>query len=159
MARARRSRKADHLKLVLAAIETSDIAQVRVLVAGFHPADIAKLFVGLPPERRELVWREVPIDKMGEALLEMPEAVRAELIALLDNQTLISAVRSLDTDDIADIIPNLPDELIAEMLFALDKQDRQRLDMVLSYPEDTAGGLMNVDAVTVRENITVEVVL
>ncbi|MEK7697233.1 MAG: magnesium transporter, partial [Pseudomonadota bacterium] len=82
-----------------------------------------------------------------------------EMLKLLDDRTLIAAVRNLDTDDIADLVPELSDELIAEILFALDKQDRQRLDAVLPFAEDTAGGLMNVDAITVRENITIEVVL
>jgi len=76
----------------------------------------------------------------------------------MDDAQLIIAARSLDIDDIADLIPDLSDEIIAEILFALDKQDRQRLDAVLSYRDDTAGGLMNVDTVTVRENITLEVV-
>ncbi len=159
MARARRSRKADHLKDTLAALEANDSARVRALFAELHPADIAKVLEGIPPEQRETVWKEVDTDKMGEVLLELPEAIRTELIQLLDDQTLVAAVRTLDTDDIADLIPDLSDELIAEILFALDKQDRERLDTVLSFPEDTAGGLMNVDAVTVRENITLEVVL
>jgi magnesium transporter len=159
MTSARKSRKADRLKTALAALDANDMARVRELLAELHPADIGKLLEGLPPENREVVWKEVPTDKMGEALLEMSEAVRSELIGLLDDQTLIAAVRTLDLDDIADLIPDLSDQLIAEILFALDKQDRQRLDTVLSYPDDTAGGLMNVDAVTVRENITVEVVL
>jgi magnesium transporter len=96
---------------------------------------------------------------MGEVLLELPEAVRVDLVKLMDDQALVAAAHTLDTDDIADLIPDLSDQVIAEILFALDKQDRQRLDAVLSYPEDTAGGLMNVDAITVRENITLEVVL
>jgi magnesium transporter len=96
---------------------------------------------------------------MGEVLLELPEAVRGDLVKLMEGPALVAAAHTLDTDDIADLIPNLSDEVIAEILFALDKQDRQRLDAVLSYPEDTAGGLMNVDAITVRENITLEVVL
>jgi magnesium transporter len=85
--------------------------------------------------------------------------VRVDLVKLMDDQALVAAAHTLDTDDIADLIPDLSDQVIAEILFALDKQDRQRLDAVLSYPEDTAGGLMNVDAITVRENITLEVVL
>lgn len=159
MARARRSRKADHLKDTLAALDANDAALVRASLAELHPADISHVLEGLSPAQREPVWKEVEAAKMGEVLLELPEEVRVELIPLLDDQTLVAAVRTLDTDDIADLIPDLSDELIAEILFALDKQDRQRLDTVLSFPEDTAGGLMNVDAVTVRENITLEVVL
>ena len=159
MPRARRTRKADHLKLTLAALEANDLARARELLAELHPADIAKVLGGIPPAQREEIWKQVDTAKMGEVLLELPEAVRAELIDTLDDPTLIAAVRNLDTDDIADLIPDLSDDLIAEILFALDKQDRQRLDTVLSYGEDTAGGLMNIDAVTVRENITLEVVL
>jgi len=159
MARTRKSRKADHLKETLADLESGDGARLRARLVELHPADIAKVLIGLPPEHRAVVWKETPVDKMGEALLEAPEAVRTELLAMLDDPTLVAAVRTLDTDDIADLIPELSDELITEILLALDKQDRQRLDAILSYPEDTAGGLMNTDAVTVRENITVEVVL
>ncbi len=159
MAKARKARKPDYLALTLAALAAGDAARVRELLADLHPADIARVLEGLPPESRETVWKQVDVGKMGEVLLELPESVRAELLAVLDDQTVVAAVRNLDTDDIADLIPELSDELIAEILFALDKQDRQRLDTALSFPEDTAGGLMNLDAVTVRENITVEVVL
>ncbi len=159
MAKARKPKKPDHLKRVLAALEAGDPAQVRGILAELHPADIARILVGLPPEPRATVWAQVDIQHMGEVLLELPEAVRADLVKLMDGAALVAAARTLDTDDIADLIPDLSDEVIAEILFALDKQDRQRLDAVLSYPEDTAGGLMNVDAITVRENITLEVVL
>lgn len=159
MAKPRRQKKPDHLKAVLAALETGDTARVREILSDLHPADIANILEGLPAEPRATVWAQVDVQHMGEVLLELPEAVRVELVKLMDEQALVAAARTLDTDDIADLIPDLPDEAIAEILFALDKQDRQRLDAVLSYPEDTAGGLMNVDAVTVRENITLEVVL
>ena len=159
MTKARKPRKPDHLKRVLAALEVGDIAPVRGILAELHPADIARILEGLPPEPRAAVWAQVNNQHMGEVLLELPEAVRADLVKLMDSPALVAVAHTLDTDDIADLIPDLPDEVIAEILFALDKQDRQRLDAVLSYPEDTAGGLMNVDAITVRENITLEVVL
>jgi magnesium transporter len=159
MAKARKPKKPDHLKRVLAALEAGDPLQVRGILAELHPADIARILEGLPPEPRTTVWAQVDAQHMGEVLLELPEAVRVDLVKLMDDQALVAAAHTLDTDDIADLIPDLSDQVIAEILFALDKQDRQRLDAVLSYPEDTAGGLMNVDAITVRENITLEVVL
>ena len=159
MAKARKAQKPDYLSLTLAALEAGDSARVRELLADLHPADIASILEGLTPESRETAWREVDVAKMGEVLLELPESMRGDLLALLDDRTVVAAVRDLDTDDIADLIPELSDDLIAEILFALDKQDRQRLDTALSFAEDTAGGLMNLDTVTVRENITVEVVL
>jgi magnesium transporter len=159
MPKTRKPKKPDHLKRVLAALELGDTAGIRAILADLHPADIARIIEGLPPEPRATVWAQVDVQHMGEVLLELPETVRADLVKLMDGAALVAAARALDTDDIADLIPDLSDEVIAEILFALDKQDRQRLDAVLSYPDDTAGGLMNVDAITVRENITLEVVL
>ncbi|MHB8534265.1 MAG: magnesium transporter [Sulfuricaulis sp.] len=159
MAKARKQKKPDHLKRILDALEANKLAQVREILAALHPADVAHALEGLTPEPRVTVWAQVDVRQMGEVLLELPEAVRVDLVQRMDDEALIAAARTLDTDDIADLIPDLSDEVIAEILSALDKQDRQRLGSVLSYPEDTAGGLMNVDAVTVRENITLEVVL
>jgi magnesium transporter len=140
-------------------LEAGDTAAARAVLSGLHPADISHVLEGLTPELRATVWGQVDIQRMGEVLLELPEEVRIDLVKQMDGQALVAAARVLDTDDIADLIPDLSDEVIAEILFALDLQDRQRLNAVLSYPKDTAGGLMNVDTVTVRENITLEVVL
>lgn len=159
MPKARKPKKPNYLKHVLGALEAGDVAPVRAILADLHPADIANVLEGLPPEPRTIVWAQVDNLRRGEVLLELPEAVRTDLVKLMDDQALVASARALDIDEIADLIPDLSDEVIAEILFDLDKQDRQRLDAVLSYPEDTAGGLMNVDAITVRENITVEVVL
>lgn len=159
MSKARQPKKPDHLNELLAALEAGSGERVRAILADLHPADVATLIEGTPPESRPLVWAQVDDPRKGETLLELAEDVRAGLLRLTDDAALVAAARTLDTDDIADLIPELPDEVIAEVLAALDKQNRQRLDAVLSYPEDTAGGLMNVDAITVRENITLEVVL
>ena len=155
----REQKKPDRLKWLQTALEEGASDKVREILAGLHPADIANFLESIPPEQRPVVWAQVDSRLVGEILLELPETVRADLVKLMDDKALVAAARTLDTDDIADLIPELPDEVIAEILFALDKQDRQRLEAVLSYAEDTAGGLMNVDAVTVRENITLEVVL
>ena len=161
MARKARKKKLelDNAQLVLAALEAGESERVHEILTGLHPADIGALLEGLPPEQRHPVWARVDSEVAGEVLLEVPEAVRQDLIREMDGAQLVLAARALDIDDIADLIPDLSDEVISEILFALDKQDRQRLDAVLSYAEDTAGGLMNVDTVTVRENITAEVVL
>jgi magnesium transporter len=149
----------DNTRLVLAALEEGPIDRIREILVDLHPADIATILESLPPEQRHPVWAMVKPEVAGEVLLEVSEAVRQDLISEMDGAELVLAARALDIDDIADLFADLSDEVIAEILFALNKQDRQRLDAVLSYPEDTAGGLMNVDTVTVRENITLEVVL
>lgn len=159
MAKARKQKKANHLDRLLTALETDSADQIHQVLAGLHPADVAALIGAIPSDRRPAVWAQVNTPLMGEILLELPEAVRVDLVKLMDDEALVTAARALDTDDIADLLPDLPDDVIAEILFALDRQNRQRLDQVLSYSQDTAGGLMNVDALTVRENITLEVVL
>ena len=159
MAKHKKTQTPDRLQAVLAALEQDDVAALRSLIAALHPADIALMLEGTPPEQRHRVWAQVRPELMGETLLEVSEGVRADLLAEMKGEQLVVAVSSLDTDDIADLIPELPDEVIGQILYAMDRQDRQRLDTVLSYPDDTAGGLMNVDTVTVRENISLEVVL
>ncbi|MEK7734371.1 MAG: magnesium transporter [Pseudomonadota bacterium] len=159
MAPTRKPKKPNHLKRVLAAVKAEDLARVRDILTDLHPADIADVLEGLAPEPRLLAWGQVNTDRIGETLLELPEEVRLDLLRHTSGEALVAAVRSLDIDDIADLIPDLSDEAMAEVLHALDKQDRQRLDAVLSYAQDTAGGLMDIDAVTVREHITLEVVL
>ncbi|HEX9625439.1 MAG TPA: magnesium transporter [Acidiferrobacterales bacterium] len=159
MARSRTRKQPDNLKLLLSALEEQRLDSVRVMLAGLHPADIATLLESIPPALRRAVWDQVDPKVEGEVLIEVSEAVREDIIREMDQRELVAAARTLDVDEIADLIPDLSDEAIAEILFVMDKQDRQRLDAVLSYGEDTAGGLMNVDTVTVRENLTLEVVL
>jgi len=159
MAESRKTKKMDYLKQVLSILETGEIGEIHAILTDMHPADVANLLVGIPPEQRLEVWQRVDTQMAGEVLLELPEDVRIDLVKTMDDQAIVAAARYMDTDDIADLIPDLSDDVISEILFSLDKQDRQRLDAVLSYPEDTAGGLMNVDTVAVRETITLEVVL
>lgn len=159
MAWARPKKKPEYLKQLLAALEAGETEGIGAILADLHPADIARLLEGVPADKRPVVWGQIDTARRGETLLELPEPVRADLVDITDDQSLVAAARTLDTDDIADLLPELSDEVIAEILHTLDRQNRQRLDAVRSYPRDTAGGLMNVDAVTVRSDITIEVVL
>jgi magnesium transporter len=148
----------DPVTLIAQALEEEAPERLRTILSGMHPADIGAVLTSLPPDQRPVLFSLTPSDMIGEVLLELPDSIRSDLVAHLDGSELVAAAKSLDTDDIADLLPDLSDDVISQILFALNKQDRQRLDAVLSYPEDTAGGLMNVDTVTVRENISIEVV-
>jgi magnesium transporter len=149
----------DNLDLLIAAMESQDSERIRVLLSDLHSADVAKLLESLTPEQRPAVWSEVSPTAKGEVLIEVPDGVREDLLADLDKETLVTAVRYLDIDEIADLIPDLPDDVLADVLFNVDKEARASLGEVLSYPEDTAGGLMNVDAIMIRENISLRVVI
>ncbi len=159
MPNSQKTKSLAHRKALFATFEEGSDADIRESLAGLHPADIADVLEAIPPELRRQIWQQVDHAIMGEILLEMPQAVRSDLIQELDDEAIIVATQALDTDEVADLIPHLSDDVISRILFAMDSRARESLDRVLSYPEDTAGGLMNVDAVTIRDDISLEVVL
>jgi len=124
-----------------------------------HPAEIADALESLPTARRRILWELVDTAVEGEVLLEVHDEVRADLIRQMDFEELQLASEKLDTDDLADFCQSLPERLTADLLSAMGRQDRERLEQVLSYPEDSAGGLMNLDFITVRGDVTLDVVL
>lgn len=147
------------LERLAEALDSGLVDRVRTMLRGLHPAEIADLLESLPPEKRAIVWELVDPEWDGEVLAELGEDARAALIEEMDTAEIAAAVGSLDPDDQADLLQDLPDVVIKEVLESMDKRDRQRLESVLSYPEDTAGGLMNPDIFTVRPDVTLDVVL
>ncbi len=133
--------------------------ELRAAFDDLHTAEIALFLESLPPDERIEAWQLIPSELDGEVLTYVSDHVRPALIEEMDHAELVAAAEGMETDDLADLLPEMPEEVIAQILAALDEQNRQRLEAVLSYPEDTAGGLMNVDAVTVRATITLDVVL
>lgn len=129
------------------------------MINSLHPAEIASLIESLPPAKREIVWEFVDPDLEGDVLIELNEEVRSELISGMDAEELIAATEGMEVDDLADLIGDLPETLNERVLHSMDAQDRERLSAVLAFEEDSAGGLMNLDAVTVRPDVTVEVVM
>jgi magnesium transporter len=129
------------------------------MLSDLHPAEIAHILESLPTAERQFVWKMVDPDEEGEILLYVNDEVRAGLIKDMKNEELIAVTDGMDMDDLADLLHDLPDIVIKEVLYAMDKQDRQRLESVLSYPDDSAGGLMDTDAITVRADVTLDVVL
>ncbi len=133
--------------------------EARALLPELHPAEIAHLIEGMPSSERETVWRWLTADTRGAVLSHLHDDVRASLIRDMGLPQIIAATEGLDTDDIADILQSLSDQDSREILESMDRQDRERIEQVLSYPEDTAGGLMNTDAITVRPDVSLDVVL
>lgn len=129
------------------------------MVNSLHPAEVASLLESLPPARREIVWEFIDPELEGDVLVELNEEVRAELIGGMDAEELIAATEGMELDDLADLIGDLPETVNQRVLRSMDAQDRERLSAVLAFPEDSAGGLMNVDTVSVRPDVTIEVVL
>lgn len=131
---------------------------VHRMVNAMHAAEIAHLLESLPPAKRDIVWRLVDSDLEGEVLLEMSEEARATLISHMDTDELVAAAEGLEVDDLADLLSELPEAVTLQVLRSMDQQDRERINMLRSFPEDSAGGLMNVDTVSVRPDVSLEVV-
>lgn len=135
------------------------LAKLQKKLDQLHPADVAYILEALPLEERLLVWSLVKAEREGDILIEVSDAVRSSLIASMDNRELVAAASSLDTDEIADLAPDLPRDVVQELLRSLDAAKRAQVLSSLSYPEDTVGALMDYDFVTIRADVTVEVAL
>jgi len=129
------------------------------LLSEMHPAEIAHLLESFPVNQREKIWAFVPDDIDGEILLHLNDEARAARINNMETEDLVAATETLDTDDLADILPEMPQDVIQEILLSLETQERDRLKSVLSYNEDSAGGLMDLDTIVIRADITLDVVL
>jgi len=155
----RHDKTARQLRLLSDALDSGRLGPVRRLVNTLAPAEIGNLLESLPPGKREIVWGLVDPEDDGEVLVHVGEEVRESLLADMDPDEIIAAVEDLDIDDLADLVEDLPDTVIDEVLKSMDRENRERLEQVLSYPEDSAGRLMNPDVVTVRADVNVDVVL
>ncbi len=133
--------------------------KLKKLLDDLHPADIADILESLPIEQRSIIWELVRSENDGDILVEVSDAVRQTLIADMDSSEILAAAEQLDTDEIADIAPDLPENVFQDLLDSLDAQNRERLESILSYPEDTVGSLMDHEVITVRDDISLEVAL
>ena len=124
-----------------------------------HSADIAYILEALPLEPRRVIWNMVKSELDGQILLDVSDAVRQTLISDMDPDELLTATEQLDTDEIADLAPDLPEEILQELLESLNDQSRARLESVLSHEEDTVASLMDFGMVAIRDDITLGVVL
>jgi magnesium transporter len=150
---------ARHLDRLSDALDSGVQSQVKKLLNSLNGAEIGDLLESLPQAKRQAVWDFVKVDLDGDVLLEVNDEVRAGLIRDTSPDDLIQAMGDMDIDDLADILNDLPDAVITEVLRAMDRQDRERLAKVMSYPEDSAGGLMDPNVVTVRPDVSLDVVL
>ncbi len=146
-------------EFVLQRLQHGTASELRDTIHQLHPADLAQVLESIPPEQRRLIWFEVAESDMGEILAKVSDGVRENLISYMDSNTLVRAIQTLDIDDIAELVPDLSSQIIADVMVVVDEDRRESLGAVLSYEEETAGRLMNVDTVIVRETIPVGVVM
>ena len=141
------------------AIDSGTLNQVRHILNNLSPPDIAHQLEIAPPRLRNILWEIVDPEISGEVLQELSDDIQLEFLNQMDGAEVASITEGLDVDDIVDILQQLPDRVIPEVLKAMSVQDRLRVESVLTYSEDTAGGLMDTEVITVRPDITVDVVL
>ena len=156
---ARHDKTARQLRLLSDALDTGRLGPVRRMVNTLAPAEIGNLLESLPLDKRMVVWGLVDPEDDGEVLVHVGDEVRESLIADMDPDEIVAAVEDLDIDDLADLVEDLPEAVTGQILQAMDRENRERLEQALSYDEDTAGRLMNPEVVTVRADTTVDVVL
>ena len=148
-----------HQDLVENLVHRQNLAELQRKLDDLHPADIAHILESLPLGDRLTVWQLVKAERDGDILLEVSDAVRETLIADMDDHEILAAAKEMDADELADLAPELPRDVVHELMETLDAQQRERVRSALSYEEDEVGALMDFEMVTIRDDVSLEVVL
>jgi magnesium transporter len=147
------------LEKLSTALESGTFVDVRRMLNGLPAADVAHLLESSPPNYRHILWQMVEVEREGEVLGELSDDLQAHFLSDMGAAEVAMITEGLEDDDIADILQQVPDRITREVLNAMDYQDRARLERVIQYPDDIAGGLMNTDTITIRARLTLDVVL
>lgn len=149
----------EHQDRVEALVQQQHLAELQQTLAELHPADIAYILEAVPLDDRLTIWQLVGAESDGDILLEVSDAVRETLIADMDDKEIIAAAKELDADELAELAPELPRDVVQGLMESLDAQQRERVRSALSYEEGQVGAMMDFEMVTIREDVTLEVVL
>ena len=151
--------KGQHHDRVENLVHRQNLAELQRKLDELHSADVAHILEALPLHDRLTVWQLVRAERDGDILLEVSDAVRETLLADMDDHEILAAAREMDADELADLAPELPRDVVHELMESLDAQQRERVRSALSYDEDQVGALMDFEMVTIREDVSLEVVL
>ena len=149
----------DHLEAITQALNSGMFVHVRRMLQQMRPGDVAWLLESSPAPSRKVLWQLIDPDDYGEILEELSEEVRDGIIRLMAPEKLAVALEDMESDDLAYVLRDLPEQLFNQVLTEMDEQDRHRAELALSYPEDTAGSLMNTEFISLCPDVTIEVVL
>lgn len=149
----------NNLVLIKEKLSSGTYSQISRMLNKLHPSDIARFIESSPPSDREFVWQILDKEIEGEVLNHLPKSLQEDFLEDMEASEVVEITEALETDEIADIIQRLPEAVIEEVLSSMSSQNRERIEKVLSYPEDSAGGLMNTDIIAVRRSPTLDVVL
>lgn len=147
------------LQEVNQALSSGMFVSARSILKKMPACDVALLLESSPPANRKVLWNLTDHDQQGEILEELNEDAKDGIINLMGAANLVAATEGMDTDDLAYILRGIPDSIYQAVLQQMDEQDRHRLEQALAYPEDTAGSIMNTDTITLRPDVSIDVVL
>jgi magnesium transporter len=140
-------------------VHRQNLAELQRKLDELHSADVAHILEALPLNDRLTIWQLVKVERDGDILLEVSDAVRETLLADMDDHEILAAAKEMDADELADLASELPRDVVHELMETLDAQQRERVRSALSYEEDQVGALMDFEMVTIREDVSLEVVL
>ena len=147
------------LRELNSALDSGTYINVRRMLHALPAADIAHLLESSPPPARHVLWQLIDEEDEGEILPELSDELQSQFLRDMDAEEVAAATVGLEPDDVADILQQLPEKVLQEVLNSMGQQDRTRVEQMLTYPDDSAGGLMNTDTITVRARHTMDVVL
>ena len=148
-----------NLKIILDNSSNLSLNQIRRLLNEMSPSEIAHALESSPPKQRNILFSLLETEEEGDVLIELGEEIQQDLVSNISNEELVEAVKELELDEIVDILQNLPEERMKKILSNMSKVDRQRIEMGLVFPENTAGGLLNTDVISVRPNNSIKEVI
>ena len=149
----------DNLKIILDDSLNLSLNQIRDLLTKMTSSEIAHALESSPPRQRDLLFSLLKTEEEGDVLFELGEEIQQDLISNISNEELSEAVKELELDEIVDILQNLPEERMKNILSNMSMVDRQRIEMGLTFPENTAGGLLNTDVISVRPSNSIKEVI
>jgi len=144
------------LTKIINALEKDKAINIQNTLSSLNPSEIARLLESLTTRERNVLWQMVDQEDEGEILKELIEEVRQNLISQMDTSELIAATQDMELDDLADILSDLPNQITDQVIKALDTEDQNRLESVISYDEDTAGGLTNPKIISIRRGVNID---
>ena len=149
----------EEINKILVEKSSVKLLKIKQLISNMSTSEIAHCIESSPPEQRQIIWSVIDVSIEGDVLSELGEEIQKDLLSEIDNDELSKLISDLELDEMVDIIQNLPESRMQFLLSSMSAIDRDRIRLVLEYPEDSAGGLLNTDTISVQQDHTLDIVI
>ena len=149
----------EEINKILVEKSSVKLLKIKQLISNMSTSEIAHCIESSPPEQRQIIWSVIDVSIEGDVLGELGEEIQKDLLSEIDNDELSKLISDLELDEMVDIIQNLPESRMQFLLSRMSAIDRDRIRLVLEYPEDSAGGLLNTDTISVQQDHTLDIVI